>query len=47
MRILVALIVGIVIGYVAFAPELASKRKEWLSKISEMIATSLDTSSSK
>ncbi len=36
MRILVALIVGIAIGYVAFAPGMASIRQDGWAKISEL-----------
>ncbi len=39
MKIVVGLIVGVLIGYVAFAPEMASIRKEGWSKISETIGT--------
>jgi hypothetical protein len=35
MRMLIALIVGIAIGYVAFAPEMASTRQDVWSKIKE------------
>jgi len=45
MRIVVSLLVGVAIGYFAFAPEMASNRQELLSKIKEMTATG--TSSSK
>jgi hypothetical protein len=33
---LIALIIGIAIGYAAFAPEMAPMRKDWWSKITEM-----------
>ena len=36
MRILVALIVGIIIGYVAFAPGMASVRQDGWAKINEL-----------
>jgi hypothetical protein len=45
MRMLIALIVGIAIGYVLFAPEMASTRQDWWSKIRETAGISQGKSS--
>jgi hypothetical protein len=44
---LIALIIGIAIGYAAFAPEMEPTRKTWWAKVNEMVATAPGNSSSK
>jgi hypothetical protein len=39
MRILIAIFVGVAIGYAAFSPDMASMRQEWLAKMHEMVAS--------
>ena len=37
MRIMIGFILGIVVGYVTFAPDMASTRQQISSKVSEMV----------
>ncbi len=37
MRMLIALAVGIAIGYAAFSPDMATMRQEWTAKIEQSI----------
>ena len=39
MRIMIGLILGVIIGYVAFAPDMASTRQQISSKISEIVGS--------
>ena len=37
MRLIIALAVGIALGYVAFSPDMATMRHEWTAKIQQAI----------
>jgi uncharacterized membrane-anchored protein YhcB (DUF1043 family) len=37
MRILIAVVVGVVIGYVTFSPDMEPTRKELMAKVNETI----------
>jgi hypothetical protein len=45
MRILIAVVVGVAIGYVAFSPDMETTRKELMAKVNEAIATRSSNSS--
>ena len=39
MRIMIGFILGIVVGYVTFAPDMASTRQQMSTKISEIVGS--------
>jgi hypothetical protein len=39
MRIMVGLVLGVIIGYVAFAPDMVSMRQQISSKFTEMVGS--------
>lgn len=47
MRFLIALVIGVAIGYVAFSPDMETTRKELLAKVNAMIDGSGSNSTNK